>query len=222
MRDGARQLGVSVNAVQAAQMARGAEQLQRWNRRVNLTAITDGREMAVKHFVDALAAIPWLPPACRLLDVGTGAGFPGLPIRIVRPDIELTLIDRVRKKVSFVRFLASHLGLTSVAARHMRLETLAAERPPKVFDAVVCRALGPLERWLEAAVTLLAPQGRVVAYKGPAADGELPAAGAEGSVLTVAGRRLQITLQSYRLPVTGDRRTLVCLHEGALTKGPAG
>ena len=221
VRDAAGKLGVAVSADQAQQMAWCAGELQRWNRRVNLTSITDTRQVAVKHFVDALAGEPWLPPGARVLDVGTGAGFPGLPLRIVRPDIDLTLIDAVRKKVSFVAYLVAHLNLSQTRARHVRLETLAAADRDR-FDVVVSRALGPLARWLEAAVAMLAEGGRVLALKGPEGERELAALagrGLQGGTLTAAGRTLTASVKTYRLPVFGDRRTLICLQAEDLSSG---
>jgi 16S rRNA (guanine527-N7)-methyltransferase len=213
VRSAAAELGVAVAPGQAERMGRMAAELLVWNRRVNLTAITDPRDVALKHFVDSLAGADLLPAGARVLDVGTGAGFPGLPLKILRPDLRLTLIDGVRKKTAFVAHVIRLLGLAQTEALHLRLEALgrAASRPS--FDAVVGRAVAVLARWVPAAVAVLAPGGMLLAYKGPRADeeiAELPCLpGLASHERLVAGRRLKVRVHPYRLPVLGDGRTLV-------------
>ncbi len=208
------QLGVAVSASQAAQMAWYATELLAWNRRINLTAITDPEEVALKHFVDALVPAPMLPVGARVLDMGCGAGFPGLPLKIARPDLHLTLVDAVRKKISFVSHLIRGLNLAQAVACHARLEDLIRQRPRPVFDVVVCRALGPFPAWLEAAGQLLSEAGFILAWKGPGGDRELAALrGADDTPGHVRlGRlRLAVSVTGYHLPVSGDSRCLVRL-----------
>lgn len=211
----AARLGVAVDAAQAARMGRMAETLLEWNRRVNLTAITEPREVALKHFVDSLAAANQLPAKARILDVGTGAGFPGLPLKILRPDLRLTLIDGVRKKISFVAHAIRLLGLDRAEALHVRLEDLARQASPPAFDVVVCRAVADLARWVPAAAVLLAGGGCILAYKGPQVAEETAAMASahdgQSDLLSVGGRLMRISVHPYHLPFTGDRRTLVRL-----------
>ena len=211
-------LGVGVDPVQAARMGRMAGELLDWNRRINLTAITDPQEVALKHFVDSLAAADLLPPGASVLDIGTGAGFPGIPLKILRPDLRLTLIDGVRKKISFVSQAIRLLGLDRTEALHVRLEDLVRQAPPPIFDAVVCRAVAPLGQWAAPAAALLASGGCILAYKGPQADGEIaalaPAPGGPPDLRICGGRRLRVSVRPYTIPFTGDRRTLVRLESG--------
>ncbi len=168
VQDAAAQLGVTVHRQQAKQFARHAMWLMEWNRKINLTAITDPREVAIKHFVDAIAPLPHIPASGRLLDIGTGGGFPGIPLKIMRPGQPMTLIDSVRKKINFVRHVIRQMPLEGVEALQIRAESLADDvSPDHLFDVIVCRALSESPAALALAKPLLAPGGRVILYRGP-------------------------------------------------------
>lgn len=144
------------------------EMLVDWNSRMNLTAITDPEEVAQKHFLDSLAALPLLRSGDRLVDVGTGAGFPSVPLLIVKPDLKVTLVDSLNKRITFLTALLQTLGLTA-ACIHARAEELgrnAAHR--EQYDVAVTRAVAPLSVLLELTVPLLRVGGRSIAYKGNA------------------------------------------------------
>lgn len=146
------------------------EMLVDWNSRMNLTAITDPEEVAQKHFLDSLAALPLLRSGDRLVDVGTGAGFPSVPLLIVKPDLKVTLVDSLNKRITFLTALLQTLGLTA-ACIHARAEELgrnAAHR--EQYDVAVTRAVAPLSVLLELTVPLLRVGGRSIAYKGNAAE----------------------------------------------------
>lgn len=142
-----------------------------WNRTRNLTAITEPEAVAEKHFFDSLAAAPLLPAAARCIDVGTGAGFPGIPLLIVRPDLAMTLLDALQKRIDFLQAALEALGL---AAQCLHLRAEDAGRDPALrasFDAALTRAVAPLPVLLELTVPLLSVGGQSVAYKGdPAAE----------------------------------------------------
>lgn len=138
------------------------EELAKWNRRVNLTAIRNQREMVSSHILDSLVARPLLQGS-TVLDVGTGPGFPGLPLAIVEPDRQFTLLDSNNKKVMFVQHAAGLLDLRNVVAVKGRAEDYA---PGRRFDTVIARALAALPRLVEIAGHHVREDGVFIALKG--------------------------------------------------------
>ena len=152
----------------AAKLAWLLTELERWNRRVNLTAIRDPEAMVAGHILDSLAVRPLLEGR-RVLDVGTGAGFPGLPLAIVEPDIGFELLDSNGKKIGFVRHVIGAIGLANAAAIKARGEDYA---PAECFDTVIARALASIPKLLMLAGHLVKEEGVLLALKGkhPAAE----------------------------------------------------
>jgi 16S rRNA (guanine527-N7)-methyltransferase len=210
IQDAAAQLGIAVGRPQAEQFSRHARCLMEWNRKINLTAITDPREVALKHYVDAIAPLPHIPAGGSLLDIGTGGGFPGIPLKIMHPGQPMTLIDSVRKKVNFVRHVIRQLPLEGIEALHTRAETLAdAVLPEDRFDVIVCRALSDPRLALEWSQPLLAEGGRIVLYQGPntGTDSDTDAR----RRLSVKGLIFRQTVITYPLPYTSHSRRVVVL-----------
>jgi 16S rRNA (guanine527-N7)-methyltransferase len=143
-------------------------ELTRWNKRINLTAIREPDAMVSGHILDSLA-VRSLLEGRRVLDVGTGAGFPGLPLAIAEPQIEFELLDSNGRKISFVRHVIGELGLQNVVAKKARAEDYA---PAERFDTVIARALASIPRLLELAGHLIREEGVLLALKGkhPAAE----------------------------------------------------
>ena len=155
-------LGVVLSDGDARRLFTLLDELARWNRTYNLTAITTPAAMLTHHLLDSLAIHPDLQ-GTRIADVGTGAGFPGLPLALCNPARQFTLIDSTAKKIRFVSHAAHTLGLTNVTAVHARAESLKPEAP---FDTVVVRALAPLPQMLAQVAPLCGPLSRVLAMKG--------------------------------------------------------
>jgi 16S rRNA (guanine527-N7)-methyltransferase len=170
--------GIELNPAQLAQFARYAQVLADWNAHTNLTAISTPEAIYRRHFLDSLSLIRcWGDPPARLIDLGSGGGFPGVPLKIVRPELQLTLVDSVAKKTAFLSYLVQELGLEGVRIRTARAEELGrdpAER--EQYDVVTARALAELRVLAEYALPLARVGGRVLAPKGAAARAEAAAA----------------------------------------------
>ena len=144
--------------------------LAEWNEKMNLTAITDPVEVAEKHFADSLAALPYLTAGRKVIDVGTGAGFPGVPLLIMEPSLDLTLADSLQKRLTFLDALLKELGLKA-ALVHGRAEDLGQNRLYREqFDAALSRAVANLPVLLELTTPLVKVGGTAIAYKGDGAE----------------------------------------------------
>ena len=161
--DGLARMGMELSEAQRARMAAHLELIAKWNRVHNLTAVRETELMVVLHVLDSLALAPHLGAARSLLDVGSGPGFPGIPIAIARPDLRVTLLDSSRKKCVFLEQAKAELGLANVAVVCERVEQW---RPAERFDAVVSRAFSDLADFVTQARHLVAPGGRLLAMKG--------------------------------------------------------
>ncbi len=166
--------------------------LAEWNEKFNLTAITDRESVFARHFCDSISAAGYLPQNASVCDIGSGAGFPGLPLKIVRPDINITLIDSVNKKVGFLNEVIARLGLKNAAAFHVRAEDAAS--PDKYrgkFNVTLSRAVAPLPVLCEYALPLTKPGGVFIAYK--ASSGEKEETASAQNALKILGGRLKQT-----------------------------
>ncbi|MEI7772238.1 MAG: 16S rRNA (guanine(527)-N(7))-methyltransferase RsmG [Chloroflexales bacterium] len=185
--------GIALSAGQIAQFAAYADELRLWNERINLTAISEPAEVYRRHFLDSLSlARFWGDSPTSLVDIGSGAGFPGLPLAILRPGLRLTLVESVGKKAEFLRHMAELLGLAGVRVRTLRAEDLGRERGEReAHGLVTARAVAELRVLVEYGLPLLKVGGRMLAPKGVAAHAEAAAAGPAISLL--GGRLVAVT-----------------------------
>ena len=172
--------------------------LGKWNRVFNLTAVRDPHSMLIRHILDSLAVLPFLTEG-RLLDVGTGAGLPGLPIAIVRPGLSVTLLDASAKKLRFVRQAVSELGVGNVEVAQTRLQEY---QPARSFDMVISRAVAKLNELHRQTARLVRPGGRVLFMKG-----KLP----EQEIRELALGDETLHLESLRVPGSTAERHLLWL-----------
>ncbi len=178
---GAQELGIALDTTQAAGLLRLVVELREWSKRFNLTAIREPVDIVDKHLLDSLSVQPMLHGR-RIADIGTGAGFPGLPLAIVNPRRDFTLVEATGKKVHFVRHAIEALGLGNVEVIQARSETW---KPRALFDCVLARALGKLADFVLVAGHLCARDGRMLAMKGRHPTAEMHALPAGWGVLAL-------------------------------------
>lgn len=220
-----RLFGIHLDEALQEGLVRFSMELLKWNRSFNLTSITEPAAIAELHLLDSLAIVPQLPAGSSVLDVGTGGGFPGIPVALARPDLRLTLVDRTEKKVIFLKSVVAKLGIKNVRPVHKRLEGAPLKEallddffpntgpggaasqlaePGPGFDVVVSRAFTAPKAWFELARSYVKGGGRVIAMLGA----DLPKREDLEADLR-QGERIEV--ESYSLP-GGAKRALAILH----------
>ena len=196
--DGTREFDLDLDRRHTELFAAHAEELLHWNNTINLTTLTDPFEVAVKHFVDSLAPAKKISPGAALLDIGSGGGFPGIPLKVVIPSLSVTLIDASRKKANFLQHVIRTLKLEGIEALHIRAEDLAGDPAYlKHFEIITSRALTDLQSFVRQARPLLAVNGQMIALKGKMDQAEVESVRA--SILAV---------ETYMLPFTDSKRSI--------------
>lgn len=210
------QTGVRMNSRQMAALARYEEELLAWNNRMNLTAIRTAEEIRIKHFLDSLTCAPVMreAPPLRVIDVGTGAGFPGLVLKIAFPSLQMTLVESVGKKVTFCQHMVDVLGLEQVTVLQERAEALGQQRAHREqYDLAVARAVASMPVLAEYLLPLVRVGGRMLAMKGESGPAEAHAA--EHAFKVLGGELRQ--LFPVNLPGVAEDRYLVVIHKIAAT-----
>lgn len=217
---GCAQLGIVLSPVQERQFADYFDELVTWNEKLNLTAITGFEDVQIKHFLDSVVSLPILAEESggtqalekpqRLVDVGAGAGFPGIPLKIVAPALALTLMDGTQKKIAFLQAVIARLGLERAHVVHGRAEELG--RLPEHrghYDLVTARAVAPLNTLVEYLLPLARIGGLVVIYKGPGAPQEFMAA--RQAIKVLGGE--PVRLAPVEVPFLGEHRFILLLRK---------
>ncbi|MCX5885288.1 MAG: 16S rRNA (guanine(527)-N(7))-methyltransferase RsmG [Proteobacteria bacterium] len=163
----AERLGVVLRPVQLEQFSKYLQELKAWNKKVNLTSLRDDLDILIKHFLDSLLPVSYIPRHSSLLDIGSGAGFPGIPLKIAEPTLFVTLLDSTRKKVFFERHLIRTLGLDGIEALHGRAEDLGKKEAPPVFDVIISRALYSIEKFQQVSEGCIRRGGRLIILTTP-------------------------------------------------------
>lgn len=203
-------LGFELSESQIRQFDALTELLLDWNQRMNLTGITDPAQIAVKHYLDSLSLAKIVPrfDALRLIDVGAGAGFPGLPLAIVFPRLQATLLDSTRKKLRFIEHASAELGLANVSAVHARAEDAGRSNSHRErYDIVVARAVARMPALMEYTLPLVRLDGQVIAMRGRDAYEETNEA---AKAIKQLGGEL-FTIEEIRLPTLDNPRYLVAV-----------
>lgn len=193
--DGIEFLGLSNEVEKLERLLQFIALIEKWNKAYNLTAIRDKEEMARLHILDSLAILPHLHGK-RLIDIGTGAGLPGIPLAIFRPDMEFVLLDSNAKKTRFVQQAILELKLKNVSVIHSRVESY---QPSEKFDSVTCRAFADMSDILKLTAHLFNENGMLLAMKGQQPDEELAALNQEYRIVPIV------------VPNIEAERCLVCI-----------
>lgn len=205
---GAGALGISLSAYQLGQFWDYLVLLRKWNRAFNLTSLRSGKEIIVKHFLDSLTLLPHLPEEARVLDLGSGAGFPGLPIKIARPGQAITLVEAAAKKISFLKEAVRRLNLGDIRV----FQGYVSKRSPALlgsdrFEVIVTRAVGKLTDLLNGVVPYLPKGGKLLLMKGREGPREIFLLKGE---IQKRGFRMEAPI-GVTLPLLDQERTLIFL-----------
>ncbi|MCJ7539983.1 MAG: 16S rRNA (guanine(527)-N(7))-methyltransferase RsmG [Desulfobacterales bacterium] len=192
----------------------------KWNQKTNLTAITDPFEVAVKHFLDSIVPVKIIPSNASLLDIGSGGGFPGIPLKISLPSLSVTLIDASRKKVSFLKHIIRILELKNIDALHIRAEEFA-NKPgiAKTFDVIISRALSSMTSFALTALPFLKKEGVIIAMKGNVSGDDIQLLRSSVNkkhtiLLDEDTEAFELSVKRYSLPYLNSDRSMVSLKYG--------
>ncbi|WP_018663493.1 16S rRNA (guanine(527)-N(7))-methyltransferase RsmG [Heyndrickxia acidiproducens] len=202
--------GIELDEKQMRQFETYYELLIEWNQKMNLTAITDKEEVYLKHFYDSVTAAMYtnLNQSIRICDVGAGAGFPSIPLKICFPQLDITIVDSLQKRISFLQNLTEHLGLTKVSLFHDRAETFAQSQAHREkYDLVTARAVARMSVLSELCLPLARQGGQFVAMKAQHAKDELKTA--EKAIKLLGGDIENIF--SFSLPFEESERSIIII-----------
>lgn len=204
--------GIELTEQQLTQFNRYYELLVEWNEKMNLTAITEREDVYMKHFFDSVTAGFYidLTEPLRVCDVGAGAGFPSIPLKIVFPSLRVTIIDSLNKRITFLTALAEELGLTDVTFVHGRAEEMGQKAEHREqYDIVTARAVARMSVLSELCLPFAKPGGRFVAMKAASTEEEM--ASAKKAIHTLGGKTEDVF--SFRLPIEESERTIVVIRK---------
>ncbi len=164
----AQEIGYNLQEEQLEQFFTYKELLIEWNKKMNLTAIEQEEDIITKHFIDSLSIATYIPDTAKVIDIGTGAGFPGIPLKILKKDLSITLLDSLNKRITFLEEVIRNLSLENIQAVHARAEELAhKEEYREQYDIAVSRAVAPMHTLLEYMLPYVKIGGKCICMKGP-------------------------------------------------------
>ena len=164
----AQEIGYTLQEEQLEQFFTYKELLIEWNKKMNLTAIEQEEDIITKHFIDSLSIASYIPDTAKVIDIGTGAGFPGIPLKILKKDLSITLLDSLNKRITFLEEVIQNLSLENIQAVHARAEELAhKEEYREQYDIAVSRAVAPMHTLLEYMLPYVKIGGKCICMKGP-------------------------------------------------------
>ena len=204
----AQKLGINISNEQAEKFYLYTNMLLEWNEKINLTAITEQNEIIQKHFIDSLTINKYVNESASIIDVGTGAGFPGIPLKIVREDISVTLLDALNKRINFLNEVIEQNELTNIETIHARAEEAGKNKALREsFDIATSRAVAPLNVLVEYLLPLVKIGGKCICMKGSNAKEEI-----ENSrkAISILGGKIE-KIEELELPNSDIKRTIIVI-----------
>ncbi len=210
MKEQAKEIGILLEEKQINQFYQYMQLLLEWNQKINLTAITKPEEIILKHFIDSVTIAKYIEKNAKVVDVGTGAGFPGIPLKILREDIEITLLDSLNKRVSFLKEVIEQLSLSKIEAVHFRAEEFG--KNPKYrenFDCATSRAVANLSTLSEYLIPLVKVKGICISMKGSEVEEEIEQS---KKAISVLGGNIE-AIDKFQLPFSDMDRNIIILRK---------
>jgi len=224
--EGAKYLDIQIDKRKIEKFAIHAIELMKWNQKINLTAIIDPFEVAVKHFLDSIVPVTIIPPNASLLDIGSGGGFPGIPLKIILPSLSVTLIDASRKKVSFLKHIIRMLELKNIDALHIRAEDYANQSDvEKKYNVIISRALSSMTTFALTALPFLKKEGAIIAMRGNVSGDDIQSLRStvnqrHAMLMGKDTEAFEISVKKYSLPYLKSDRSMVSLKYGNVNALP--
>ena len=200
-----KKINVNLETEQIEQFYTYMQELIEWNNKINLTAIIEPEEIIKKHFIDCLSIIKYIKDDSKIIDVGTGAGFPGIPIKIANKSLNITLLDSLNKRISFLNEIITKLKLSNIETVHARAEEYAANGKREKYDIAVSRAVANLPTLLEYLMPYVKVNGICICMKGPKAQAELEES---KKAIEILGGRLE-KIENIKIDENMDRNIII-------------
>ena len=201
-------IGVELNDAQIDMFYNYMNLLLEWNEKINLTAITEENDILLKHFIDSITAIKYVEDDEKVVDVGTGAGFPGIPIAILKPNAEIILLDSLNKRINFLNNVINKLNIKNVKTIHSRVEDFAKENREK-FDVSISRAVANQATLSEYLLPLVKIGGKAICMKGPDAENEIKEA---EYAINILGGKIE-KVDNFKLPESDLERNIIIIRK---------
>lgn len=208
MKEYAIEIGILLEEEQINQFYQYMQLLLEWNEKINLTAITKPEEVILKHFMDSLTIAKHIEKNATLIDVGTGAGFPGIPLKIIREDLEVTLLDSLNKRITFLKEVIEQLQLTKIQAVHFRAEDFGKNKKYREsFDYATSRAVANLATLSEYLMPLVKLNGYGISMKGSEVEEEIKQS---QKAIEILGGKIK-SIDSFQLPKSDINRNIIII-----------
>lgn len=205
---------IMLDEKQKEQFYKYMQLLLEWNEKINLTAITDPKEIILKHFIDSITISKYIPKDAYIADIGTGAGFPGIPLKIVREDINIVLVDSLNKRIKFLDDVIQNLELKNIKTIHARAEEFGQNKEYReMFDIVTSRAVANLTTLSEYLIPLVKKNGKCLSMKGPDIKQEIEAS---KKAIKVLGGTIT-NIYEFKLPDSDIERTVIEIEKAEKT-----